>query len=980
MGEVYLGEDLLLNRKVAIKMLPSRSLGDEQAKRRLFREAQAAATLDHPNICAIHEVGEEGDSSFIVMQYVEGNTLSNAIKNNPLPPEEIVDIGIQTAAALAEAHSHGIIHRDIKPQNMIVTPRGQVKVLDFGLAKIVPADQSLQTTSPTDSRLTDTGEIVGTVGYMSPEQLKDLPIDARSDLFSLGVTLYECATGKSAFSGSSKIQISLQVIQFDPPRPSQVNSEIPFRLDEIILKAIAKEADMRYQSAGELLADLKELRGSIQEGSSSKTRQLTPEPGSSRRAFSASLPDSIRKTPFRVKAGLLLVAGVAVAVFAAMNIWGPSRYQPSPEAKTWYDRGLSDMRAGTYYQASKALEQSIQFDERFAPAHARLAETYLEIDNPDRAMEELLRAMSLVPDRSALARQDALYLDALRATVTRDFPKAVEYYREISDDTPESEKGSAYVDLGRAYEKNQQIDKAQDCYVRATSKNSQSAVAFLRLAILYGRRQDPNAEPAFNEAQRLYEVMSNQEGLAETLYQRGALLAKNRKLPEARELLEQARNTAQNLAENKYQLVKTQLQLSAVYYNQGDTERSKQIAKEATETAQKYKIQNLATNGLIDLGYTLLSRGEFNDAGNLFRQALDFAQRDRASFSEARAKRALGSLNLQQSKPDEAIAKLGEAIDFYQRNDYRREAAGALLLLGRAYRDKGEYDIAVQKFDETLLLAEQMGDLALKASCHSSIAILRGVAQERYPEALEPLDRSYTINEQLGVMKDMGYDQMNRGAFLWQLGRYKEAGDALNRAYDIADKAGLKAVLAWVHLVKSQIALSQRHFDEAEKSGQRALELAGTETPDVTVRAKSCVGLAQALSGAPPAGQRLCEEAVKLAREVKTPQLISSSLLALAEASLIGNDPRTAWENAKQAQELFAKAGQQDSEWRALLIAARAAKLAGKPDARAYASRAEELCNGIREKWGAEAFDTYLHRPDILAYRNQITELLTRSK
>ena len=155
MGDVYLAEDIKLNRKVAIKMLPSRSIGNEQAKKRLLREAQAAATLDHPNICAIHEVGEDGDSTFIVMQYIEGSTLSKTIKDNPLAPTDVVDVGIKVAAALSEAHSHGIIHRDIKPQNIILTPRGQVKVLDFGLAKIVQDEKAM--TSAAESRLTDTG-------------------------------------------------------------------------------------------------------------------------------------------------------------------------------------------------------------------------------------------------------------------------------------------------------------------------------------------------------------------------------------------------------------------------------------------------------------------------------------------------------------------------------------------------------------------------------------------------------------------------------------------------------------------------------------------------------------------------------------------------------------------------------------------------------------------------------------------------------
>ena len=980
MGEVFLAQDLRLDRKVAIKMLPAKSIGDAQAKKRLFREAKAAATLDHPNICSIFEVGEEDDCAFIVMQYIEGRTLSRIIKNNALSPLEVVDIGIQAAEALAEAHSRGVIHRDIKPQNVIITPRGQVKILDFGLAKIVREGSALAA-AETESRLTETGEVVGTVGYMSPEQLRDLPIDARSDLFSLGVLLYECATGRSAFVGSTKIQISLQVIEVDPQKPSEISANVPDELDDIILKAIAKDVEARYQSARAMLSDLRRMEGALQ-GSVLNTRPLTPS-RSFPRTTEASTTGTIRRLPVKVKAGLGVFAIAMLGIWAGIRTWHTSPDRISPEARTWYDQGVRDMRAGTYYQASKELEQAIAIEDSFALAHARLAAAYLEIDNTDKAMEVLLRALSLVPDRSVLADQDAIYLDAVVATVRREFPKAIEYYRQLADKATDSEKASAYVDLGRAYERSDDVDKAQEYYLAASRKDPQSAAASLRLAILYGRRQDSKAEDAFKEAERIYRLMSNQEGVAEALYQRGALLAKVKKLSEAKDRLDEALKVAQNLPDNKYQLVKTQLQLSGVYFNQGDTERAKSVATEAIGLAQKSRIQSLATTGLIDLGYTSLARGEFNEAGIYFQQALDFAQRDKARTAEARARRALGSLNQQQGNTDEAISLLEEALRFYQPAGYRKESASALLLLGRAYRDKGNYEAALSNFEQTLKLATEVADSSLMAASHSSFAILQGRDQERYPDALSHLDESYKINESLGAKKDMGYDQMNRGAFFWQLGRYQEARTALDLAFLIANRpeANLKAVLAWVHLTNSQMALSEHRLEVAKAKGQQALDVAGTEIRDVALQAKCTIGVASALSGPAPGAKKLCEDAVAMAKEVKSPRLEAGALLALAEVQLSSNDAPGALATAKQAQSFFQRSGQQDSEWRSWLIAARASQLAGKlQEMHDYASRADGLCTGLQQKWGAEAYDSYLRRPDIEVYRRQMAQILARSK
>ena len=256
MGEVYLAQDTKLDRKVAIKLLPESLVADEQARKRLVREAQAAAKLDHPNICSIHEVGEEDGRSFIVMQYVEGETLDIRMKRKRLELSESLSITTQVADALVEAHAHGIIHRDIKPSNIMITPRGKVKVLDFGLAKMMASELAVDTEAETAMVLTQTGLVVGTAPYMSPEQLRAERLDGRSDIFSYGAVLYEIIGGRRPFEAKSLAEITSAILMRDPPPLQSHSGMMPAGLESLVLKCLEKEPARRYQTMVELLVDL----------------------------------------------------------------------------------------------------------------------------------------------------------------------------------------------------------------------------------------------------------------------------------------------------------------------------------------------------------------------------------------------------------------------------------------------------------------------------------------------------------------------------------------------------------------------------------------------------------------------------------------------------------------------------------------------------------------------------------------------------
>ena len=268
MGVVFAAEDLRLGRRVAIKFLPEEACCEPEAVQRFLREARAISSLNHPHICTLHDIGDRDGQQYMVMELLEGEPLKSRIARGPLPIDDVTLFGEHIADALDAAHGKGIVHRDLKPANLFVTTRGQVKVLDFGVAKLSEpkgggADQA---TLAASAELTTYGSALGTIQYMSPEQARGLDIDARSDIFSLGIVLYEMATGRAPFQGASAGAIFEQIFGAVPPAPSDLAAGISTDFDRIVFRALEKDRELRYQSAADLRADLRRLRKATDSG------------------------------------------------------------------------------------------------------------------------------------------------------------------------------------------------------------------------------------------------------------------------------------------------------------------------------------------------------------------------------------------------------------------------------------------------------------------------------------------------------------------------------------------------------------------------------------------------------------------------------------------------------------------------------------------------------------------------------------------
>jgi tetratricopeptide (TPR) repeat protein len=500
MGEVYLAEDQRLSRKVAIKFLPADVATDERARQRLLREAKTAATLDHPNICAIYEVGQDDSHSFIVLQYIEGETLAARLKRQRPDLREALAIAGQVADALSEAHARGIIHRDIKPENIMLTTRGQVKVLDFGLAKTLRDPGILESDAQTGSMLSIPGMVMGTVPYMSPEQVRGEELDGRSDIFSFGTMLYEMLSGRRPFEAKSTAEVISAILTVEPP-PINRSSLGPIGSgeDRLIRKCLEKDAGLRYQTMGDLISDLEQIRREYESGQVRPTTrpasEATPLKAEAATGGTARRWSRRRKIELIMTAAVLAVAAVVYTLsFRSRQVAVSGAKSANAAAYDAYMRGkvnVSSENPDDNETAIKLFEQAVAADPTFAAAYAELA----------RAYSIKARFFAPVPEKKKLNEEaevdveKALALDPNLAegyfskglilwTPYKRFPheQAVQSYKRALELNPNLDE--AHHQLGFVYLHIGLLDKGRQEIEKALAINPGNSLARYRLGVI----------------------------------------------------------------------------------------------------------------------------------------------------------------------------------------------------------------------------------------------------------------------------------------------------------------------------------------------------------------------------------------------------------------------------------------------------------------------------------------------------------------
>lgn len=722
MGEVYVAEDTRLGRQVALKFLPASYQYDPDRRERFFREARAASALRSPYVAAIYDIGEHKGSSFIVMEYVEGEVLSNKLARGPLPICDAIDVSMQIADALDEAHSIGITHRDIKSSNLIITNRDTVKVLDFGLAKFSgPLAQTSSESGDDTAQLgqeTRVGVVLGTVSYMSPEQALGRETDNRSDIFSLGVVTYEMLTGRLPFSGASSTEIIDQIVHNDPPAVARFNYSVPHELERIVRKALEKSPNYRYQAVREMYIDLRNLRRDLE--TNRQTGNMNAHP--TEHQPTAMLSDKLIAAP-----ATRLENAVAVMTFSnitkeAADEWIGSGIAETVTADLKKIRGLAVIGRERIFEALKNLNsgQLAEFDEKFAIDIGRMLGAAWILTGGYQKIGEMIRITARVIDVRTGELIKTVKIDGKIAEIF-DLQDKIVYElsqglnlqlgrSEISDiEHDETESVEAYEHFSRGMMNlrtgsRDSLDRAIYFFEKATELDTNYASAWAGLGAIYDLKGSFLGIPELSHKAIDFEkkAISLNPRLSRAHQFLGGAYNSIGRYDDAIEAIKEAMRLEPNNAGAHATLAR------AYWIGKGMVDESIQELEQAIE------INPQAGYSYLQLVFLHTLRGNYERAEAVARQAIELQERfisGKEGLQIVGAHTRLGYVYYCQGRYDEALREYNYELAFLSSSDHALRDRAMIELdhkMGAAYFRKGMMKDAERHFRSAIKRFEQL--------------------------------------------------------------------------------------------------------------------------------------------------------------------------------------------------------------------------------------------------------------------------------
>jgi len=892
MGVVYRAHDEQLDRDVAIKVLPPRSLADEAAQKRFRKEALSLARLNHPNIATVHEFGSQDGKDFLVTEYIPGITLDAKIANRPLPPDEVARLGVQLAAGLAAAHREGIVHRDLKPGNLRVTPDGRLKILDFGLAELVPHASEMGMTAT----MTQSQETSGTLPYMSPEQLSGQKADARSDIWAAGAVLYEMATGTRPFEQATPALVINSILNQIPDPPSSRNRELPVWLDDVILRALARDRAQRYQSAAEL--------GTALERPASVNSSAVPLPAKH------AMPGWIFIAP------VLLAAAAGLYVFLHRNqranspapvnqrravaVLGFRNLSANPE-KSWLSTAISEMLTTELSQGGELRtipgESVAQMKASLSlpDAESFSVQTLTRI-RQNLGSDEVVMG-SYVPLGNGLLRLDVRLQDASGEMLASISEKGTE--AEI-DDLVNRAGAELRTKLGVSA-----LSDAQSAVVRASLPSNPEAARLYSLGIeklrLFDAQsaralleqaaaRDPDHAPTHSALAEAWSILGY-DGKAKDQAKKALSLAG--KFSREEQLLIEGR--AHELLAEKPQAIETYRQLTESFpdvVDYGLLFIRAEIA-DGHPADGEGMLGNLQRLKLSDADAARVDLAEANIALSLS----DFKRQEAAAERAVSRSRAVGAnLLLAQSLQREAeawermgdakktIALLNEATGLYVSAGDRRGAARASMLIGDQLADEGDFEGAKKRYEDGLAVFREIGAMRSISTTLERIGNVyygegKMLEAKKYYEQALPYDQQ--INDPYGLASAYGnlanaLDGVGdlRGALKMQL-------ESLTAFNQVGDRRGASATLnnlGNLYVEMGDLEPALQYFEQSLKTARESAYRRGEPYP------VSGIGDVHLARGELQDAQKQYDEALALSKELDDQDMIAQ--LSAAKASI----------------------------------------------------------------------------------------------